>query len=336
MGEITTIGLDLAKSVFQVHAIGADGKIVLRRQVRRSQMQAFFADLSPCLIGMEACGGAHYWAREMAKFGHEVRLMPPSYVKPYVKRGKTDAIDAEAICEAVTRPSMRFVPVKTEDQQAMLLAHRTRDFLVRQLTQDTNAIRAHLGEFGIVAPKGVHNVERLLAPAGEAALPEPARPPILLLAEQFRDTHKRIEAVTADIKAKAGEDPVARRLQTIPGIGPITSSAIAASVPDVSNFRAACDLSAWIGLTPKPHASGGKEKLGKITKMGNRYLRRLLYLGALAQITARSRKPAGEDWLWKMLQRKPVKLVAIALAARMARTVWALLKTGESYRVMPG
>lgn len=335
MGEITTIGLDLAKSVFQVHAVGSDGKTLLRRQVRRSQMLAFFAGLSPCLIGMEACAGAHYWARELAKFGHEVRLMPPSYVKPYVKRGKTDAIDAEAICEAVTRPSMRFVPVKTEDQQAMLLMHRTRDFLVRQLTQLSNAIRAHLGEFGIVAPKGVHNVERLLVLAREAALPEPARAPILLLADQFRDTDRRIEAITIQIKTQAQTDAVARNLQTIPGIGPITASALAASVPDVSNFKAARDLAAWIGLTPKPHSSGGKERLGKITKMGNRYLRRLLYLGALAQITARSRKPAGEDWLWKMLQRKPVKLVAIALAGRMARTVWALLKTGESYRAMP-
>jgi len=262
--------------------------------------------------------------------------MPPSYVKPYVKRGKTDAIDAEAICEAVTRPTMRFVPVKTEDQQAALMTHRVRDFLVRQLTQVTNAIRAHLGEFGIVAPKGVHNVERLLAMAEDAALPESARQPMQVLAEQFRDTRRRIDAITADIKARTQTDTVARRLQTIPGIGPITSSAIAASVPDVANFKAARDLAAWIGLTPKPHSSGGKERLGKITKMGNRYIRRLLYLGALAQITARSRKPAGEDWLWKMLQRKPVKLVAIALAARMARTVWALLKTGESYRVMPG
>ena len=244
MEEITTIGLDLAKSVFQVHAVGADGKVVLRRQVRRSQMLAFFAGLAPCLIGMEACAGAHFWARELARSGHEVRLMPPSYVKPYVKRGKTDAIDAEAICEAVTRPSMRFVPVKTEDQQATLMTHRARDFLVRQLTQISNAIRAHLGEFGLVAPKGVHNVERLLAMAEDTALPEHARQPMQLLAEQFRDTHKRINTVTADIKATAIEDPVARRLQTIPGIGPITSSAIAASVPDVSNFNAARDLAA--------------------------------------------------------------------------------------------
>ena len=336
MGEITTIGLDLAKNVFQVHAVGHDGKFVLRRQVRRAQVLEFFAKLGPCLIGMEACAGAHYWARELAKVGHDVRLMPPTYVKPYVKRGKTDAIDAEAICEAVTRPNMRFVPVKTEDQQAVLMTHRARDFLVRQQTQLSNAIRAHLGEFGIVTAKGVHNVERLLTLAEAASLPAPARQSIQLLADQFRDTHDLIEAITTGIKAEAQKDAVAKRLQTVPGIGPITASAIAASVPNVSNFKEARDLAAWIGLTPKPHSSGGKEKLGKITKMGNRYLRRLLYLGALAQITHRSRKPAGEDWLWKMLQRKPVKLVAIALAGRMARTVWALLKTGESYRAMPG
>jgi transposase len=331
MQEIITIGIDLAKSVFQVHAVAADGKAIVRRQVRRAQLLGFFAKLSPCLIGMEACAGAHYWARELGAQGHEMRLIPPSYVKPYVKRGKTDAIDAEAICEAVTRPNMRFVPVKTADQQAVLLTHRTRDFLVHQQTQLCNAIRAHLGEFGIVVAKGVHNIERLLTLAEEAALPAPAHQSILLLAEQFRDTHNRIEAVTTEIKAEAQSNEVAKRLQTVPGIGPITASAIAASVADVSNFQAARDLAAWIGLTPKPHSSGGKEKLGKITKMGNRYLRRLLYLGALAQITHRSRKPAGEDWLWKMLQRKPVKLVAIALAGRMARTVWALLKTGKRY-----
>ena len=258
MQEITPIGLALAKSVFQVHAIGADGKVVLRRQVRRNQMLVFFAGLARCLIGMEACAGAHFWARELARSGHEVRLMPPTCVKPCVKRGKTDAIDAEAICEAVTRPGMRFVPVKTEDQQATLMTHRARDFLVRQLTRISNAIRAHSGEFGneegqqtvrgtvcpTNAPKGIHNVGRLLAMAQAAVLPDSARQPILLLAAQFRDTHRRIDNLTADIRVAANDDAVARRLQTIPGIGPITSSAIAASVPDVSNFHAARDLAA--------------------------------------------------------------------------------------------
>ena len=335
MGEITTIGVDLAKNVFQLHGVTVDGTVALRRQLRRSQVLEFFRRLPPCLIGMEACAGAHFWARELTKLGHEVRLMPPSYVKPYVKRGKTDAADAGAIAEAVTRPCMRFVPVKTEEQQAILMMHRTRDFLVRQLTQVTNAIRAHLAEFGIVAPKGVHNVERLLTMAEDAALPEGARNPIKLLAEQFRDTFEKIEDVTVEIRKAAENDGVARRLQTIPGVGPITSSVLAATVPDVSNFKAARDLAAWIGLTPKPHSSGGKERLGKISKMGNRHIRRLLHLGALATITARRRKPAGDDWLWRIMQRKPVKLVAIALANRMARSVWALLKTGESYRAAP-
>lgn len=294
MGEISTIGIDLAKNVFQLHGVTSEGQVLLRRQLRRAQVLVFFARLQPCLIGVEACAGAHFWARELAKLGHEVRLMPPSYVKAYVKRGKTDAADAEAICEAVTRPSMRFVPVKTEDQQAVLLMHRTRDFLVRQLTQTGNAIRAHLGEFGLVVAKGVHNMERLFAAAGVADLPDVARNPIRLLVEQFRDTHEKIEDVTAEIKAAQKDDETARRLETIPGIGPLTSSAIAAFVgqtvprtlcrssklPDVANFRCSCDLSAWIGLTPKPYSSGGKERLGRISKMGNRYIRRLLYLGA--------------------------------------------------------
>jgi transposase len=219
---------------------------------------------------MEACAGAHFWARELAKLGHEVRLTPPSYVKPYVKRGKTDAADAGAICEAVSRPSMRFAPVKAEAQQAVLMMHRTRDFLVRQLTQATNAIRAHLAEFGIVVPKGVHNVERLLTMAEEAALPEGVRNSVKLLGEQFRDTPERIEDVTAEIRKTAENDEAARRLQSVPGIGPITSSVLAATLPDVSNFKAARDLAAWLGLTPKPHSSGGKERLGKISKMGNR------------------------------------------------------------------
>ena len=336
MGGITTIGVDLAKNVFQLHGVTAEGTVTLRRQLRRRQVLEFFGRLSPCLIGMEACAGAHFWARELTKLGHEVRLMPPSYVKPYVKRGKTDAADAGAICEAVTRPSMRFVPVKSEDQQAVLMMHRTRDFLVGQLTQVTNAIRAHLSEFGVVAPKGLHNVGRLLAMAEEAALPGSARNPIRLLAEQFRDTQLKIEDVTAEVKAAAAADETARRLRTVPGIGPITSSVLAAALPKVSNFKTACDLAAWIGLTPKPHSSGGKERLGKISKMGDRYIRRLLYLGAMGMIVARRRKAAGDDWLWRMMQRKPVKLVAIALANRMARTVWALLRTGESYRATPG
>lgn len=331
MTEITTVGVDLAKSVFQIHGIDAEGAIVVRRQLRRNQMLEFFQRLGPCLVGMEACAGAHHWARELGKFGHDVRLMPPSYVKPYVRRGKTDQADAEAICEAVTRPSMRFVPVKSEETQALLMTHKAREFLVRQLTQVTNAIRAHLGEFGIVAPKGVHNVGRLLEAGERADLPAVARVPLRLLAGQFFETRDRIDALTNDIRREAAASDAAKRLQSIPGIGPITATALAATLPDTTGFRTSRDLSAWLGLTPKPHSSGGKEKLGRISKMGNRYLRRLLYLGAMGVIAARRRGQPGDDWLWRLLQRKTAKQAAIALANRMARTVWALLRNGTSY-----
>lgn len=332
MKEITTVGLDLAKNVFQVHAVDAEGTILVRRQVRRAQVLLFFSRVPPCLIGMEACAGAHYWARELAKLGHDVRLIPPSYVKPFVKRGKTDAADAEAICEAVTRPNMRFVPVKTERQQAVLMQHRARDFLVRQLTQLANAIRAHLGEFGIVVPKGVHNMGRLIAEAEQADLPAEARMPLDLFAGQFRDTKQRIDVMTAQIKADAEVDETARRLQTMPGIGPITASVLAATLPDVSSFRSARDLPAWLGLTPKPHSSGGKERLGSISKMGNRYIRRLLYLGAMGVISTRKGSVHGTDWLGRLIATKPLKVAAIALANRMARAIWAMLKTGEAWR----
>ena len=332
MKEITTVGLDLAKNLFQVHAVDENGAVLVRRQVRRAQVLLFFSRLHPCLIGIEACAGAHHWARELAKLGHDVRLIPPSYVKPFVKRGKTDAADAEAICEAVTRPNMRFVPLKTEKQQAVLMQHRARDFLVRQLTQLANAIRAHLGEFGIVVPKGVHNMGRLIAEAEGADLPAEARMPLDLLAGQFRDTKQRIDVMTAQIKADAEVDETARRLQTMPGIGPITASVLAATLPDVSSFRSARDLPAWLGLTPKPHSSGGKERLGSISKMGNRYIRRLLSLGAMGVISARRLSEPSTDWLGRLVATKPLKVAAIALANRMARAIWAMLKTGEAWR----
>jgi len=333
MEQPTTIGIDLAKNVFQLHGIDADGAVVLKRKLRRGQVLEFFARRDPCLVGMEACAGAHFWARELTALGHEVRIMPPSYVKPYVKRGKTDQADAEAICEAVTRPTMRFVPVKSAERQAALLDHKTRDFLVRQRTQLVNTIRAHLSEFGMVVAKGIHNVDRLLAAATD--LPAAARPAVDLLADQLRETQEKIDAVTERIEAAQRTDPLARRLATIPGVGAITASAIAATTPEVENFRTARDYAAWLGLTPQPHSSGGKERLGRISKAGNRYLRRLLYLGAMAQISARRCGRPGEDWLWRMLERKPVKVVAVALANRMARVVWALIATGESYRSAP-
>ena len=259
--------------------------------------------------------------------------MPPSYVKPYVKRGKTDAADAEAICEAVTRPTMRFVPVKSAERQAALLDHKTRDFLVRQRTQLVNTIRAHLSEFGIVVAKGIHHVDRLLAATTE--LPAAARPAVDLLADQLRDTQEKIDELTDRIEAAQRTDPLAQRLATIPGVGAISASAIAATTPEVDNFRSARDYAAWLGLTPQPHSSGSKERLGRISKAGNRYLRRLLYLGAMAQISARRCRRPGDDWLWRMLEKKPVKVVAAALANRMARVVWALIRSGESYRANP-
>lgn len=339
MDQPITIGLDLAKSVLQVHGVDAQGRVVVGRRLRRTQVLGFFERRGPCLIGIEACSGAHHWARELTGLGHEVRLMPPAYVKPYVKRGKTDAADAEAICEAVARPTMRFVPVKSAERQAALLDHKARDFLVRQRTQTVNAIRAHLAEFGIVVAKGIHNLDRLLEAARD--VPEAARPALGLLAGQLRDLEERVETATARIAAAQKADPLARRLATVPGLGPIASSAFAATTPDVAAFRSARDYAAWLGLTPRAHSSGGKERLGRISKAGNRYLRRLLYLGAMAQISARRGRRASStdtalDWLDRMLARKPVKVVAVALAARMARTVWALIARGGSYRVMPG
>lgn len=339
MTEITTIGVDLAKSVFQLHGVDRSGKTIIRRQLRRSEMLGFFQDLPGCLVGMEACSSAHYWARELTRLGHEVRLMQPSYVKGYVKRGKTDKADAEAICEAVSRPSMRFVPVKSEETQGHLVTHKVRELLVRQQTQIVmleaclwhDAIRAHLGEFGIVVPKGIQNIGRLIAACDTPKLPTAARKALNLLADQLVDTQGRIADLTAEVQADAKTNEAARRLQTIPGIGPITASALVASLPDVSDFKSGRDLSAWLGLTPKPHSSGGKERVGRISKMGNRYLRRLLYLGAMAQVSARRRREPGDDWLWKIIQRTKPKQAAIALANRMARTAFALLKTGTDY-----
>jgi len=244
-----------------------------------------------------------------------------------------DKADAEAICEAVSRPSMRFVPVKSEETQALLMIHKAREFLVRQQTQIVNAIRAHLGEFGVVIPKGIQNVGRLIEACDNANMPAAACKALNLLADQLVDTQKKIADLTADVRADAIANEAAQRLQTIPGIGPITASAMVASLPDVSDFKSARDLSAWLGLTPKPHSTGGKERLGRISKMGNRYLRRLLYLGAMAQVSARRRGEPGDDWLWKIIQRKKPKQAAIALANRMARTVYALLKNGTEFQV---
>jgi transposase len=330
MQQVSTIGVDLAKNVFQIHAVDITGKPVVRRQLRRSQFLAFFEGQQRCLIGMEACAGAHHWGRTLQEMGHEVRLMPPSYVKPYVKRGKTDAADAEAICEAVTRPSMRFVAVKDETASAVIVLHRVRDFLVRQVTQTGNAIRAHMAEFGIVAAKGAKVVESLSSEL--EALPEAARRPIEALFGQLAETRTRVEHLTREIEEVHRQSETSRRLAAIPGVGTLTATVIAATTPDVSNFASARDYAAWLGLTPKPHSTGGKARTGRISRMGNRYIRRLLYLGAMSLIMVRRRRGPGIDWLWQKLAAKKARVVAIALANRMARTIFALLRDSTMYR----
>lgn len=331
MSELATVGIDLAKSVFQIHGVDENGLVLVRRQLRRSQLLAFFQKQPRCLIGMEACAGAHDWGRRLQEMGHDVRLMPPSYVKPYVKRGKTDAADAAAICEAVTRPSMRFVAIKSETCSSVMVLHRTRDFLVRQRTQIGNAIRAHMTEFGIIAAKGAQNVDRLSEQLDQ--LPEAARLPVALLFDQLFETNKRIERLRDEIEGAYGQNETSQRLATIPGVGILSATIIAATTPDVDNFDCARDYAAWLGLTPKPHSTGGKQKVGSISKMGNRYIRRLLYLGAMAQIMLRRRlkREPGSDWLSGMLIRKKTKVVAIALAHRMARMIFAVLRDGSRY-----
>ena len=329
---VRTIGLDISRNLFQLHGVDVEGQVVLKRQLRRAEVVRVFAELPPCLVGIEACAGAHAWARELTRQGRDVRLMPPSHVKPHVRRQKTDAA---AICEAVTRPSMRFVPVKSEAHQAVLLQHRTRDLLARQMTQIVNAIRAHLAEFGVVAPLGVQHVDRLLETAAQS-VPDHAMEAIKVRAGQFTETRARVDEITQRIEQAQKEDATARRLTPIPGVGAITASAITATTPDVTQFRTARDDAAWMGLTPRQHSSGGRERIGGISKMGDRYLRKLLYLGALARIRLRRQRGEGEgegdDWIWRLLERKPAKVAAMAIANKMARTIRALLKTGQSYR----
>jgi len=334
--EIITIGLDIAKRVFQVHGVDASGKAVIRRKLRRSEVLAFFGKLPPSLVGIEACGTAHHWAREIGALGHQVRLMPASYVKPYVKRGKTDAADAEAICEAVTRPSMRFVPVKTAEQQAVLVLHRTRDLLVRQRTGLVNALRGHMAEFGLIAPQGISGVADLMAlllGEDETGLPALARQALRTLVAKLETLDQRIEAVEAAILTWHKDNEASRRLAAIPGIGPITASALVATVTDPSQFRSARQFATWIRLVPKQNSSGGKQRQGGVSKQGDRYLRRLLVLGATAVFRHARTKPAAvAGWLKGLLERRPVRLVSVAQANKTARIVRALLAKGDSYR----
>jgi len=336
MQTVTTIGLDIAKSVFQVHGIDAQGKVVIRRQLRRRYVLAFFQKLPPCLVGIEACASSHHWSRELQALGHTVRLMPPAYVKPYVKRQKNDAADAEAICEAVSRPSMRFVETKTPEQQSCLMLHRTRHLFIRQQTAVINSIRAHLAEFGIVARVGRQGVEDLLdvvADPKERRVPEVARACVAALAIQLRMLKAQILEFDRRIMAWHRSNETSRRLDEIPGVGPVLATALIASVADPKAFRSARHFSAWIGLVPRQHSSGGKEKLGGISKQGDRYLRGLFTAGALAVIRyAKVHGTKHRPWLSALLARRPTKVAAIALANKIARMAWAMMARSERYR----
>lgn len=332
--KITTIGLDLAKNVFQVHGIDGAGETVARRALRRRQMLAFFSKLDPCLVGMEACGTSHYWARELGRLGHEVKLMPPAYVKPYVKRGKTDAGDAEAICEAATRPTMRFVAVKSADQQSVVMLHRTRELLVRQRTQLVNMMRGQLAEFGIVLAKGIQHAQkfvRQLIDGERPNIPELAIKIVTILAEQLRQLHMRIGELEKQLRRWFGTNQVAQGLATIPGIGVITASALASSVTDPHQFTSGRQFAAWLGLTPRAHSSGGKERQGRISKMGDQHIRRLLVSGMTSQLRWARRHPDAHPWVASLLARKPAKLVAVAMANKAARIAWVVMTRGELY-----
>jgi transposase len=335
MNEVSIIGLDLAKNVFQAHGAGADGSVVFRRKLSRGQLLKFLGEQPSCVVAMEACASAHHWGRAIGDLGHEIRLIPPAYVKPFVKRQKNDMADAEAIAEAASRPTMRFVAVKSEAQQAAAMAYRTRDLLVRQRTQTINAVRAHLAEQGIVAPVGPAHIGRLAAivDGDDGTLPAGVRDLARLLLDQIEDLSEKIAGLDAELRRRAGTDDTARRLTTIPGIGPITAAAITTFAPPMETFSKGRDFAAWVGLTPRQHSSGGKERLGRTSKMGQKDIRRLLITGAIAVVRWAARKGAPEgSWLARMLARKPKMLVAVALANRMARTAWALMRKGEDYR----
>jgi transposase len=335
MGEVITIGLDIAKQVFQVHGADETGRAVLSRKITRAKLLSFFAAQPRCVVAMEACGGSHHWARELSKMGHEVRLIAPAYVKPFVKRQKNDAADAEAICEAAQRPSMRFVAVKSEDQQASTAVFRARDLLVRQRTQTINALRGLLAEYGWIAPKGLFHLAGMIGRIEDpgCGLPQSARGVFLVMIDNIKEQDRRIRELDREIARRAREDADARRLMTIPGIGPITATALLALAPSHETFRNGRDFAAWLGLTPLQRSTGGKQKLGAISKMGERTLRRLLIIGSSAVVLHASRRGAPQgSWLAQMMARKPRMLVTVALANKTARIVWAVLARGEVYK----
>jgi transposase len=333
--EAVTIGMDIAKSVFVVHGVDAAGEVVIRRRLTRRRVLPLFEKLPACLVGIEACAAAHYWGRQLRELGHEVRLMPPSYVKPYVKRQKNDTADAEAICEAVTRPTMRFVAIKTPEQQSVQCLHRVRLMLIRQRTQLANAIRGHMAEHGLVAPvgrNGLAQLARIIADAEDDRLPETTRTCLTMLVEQLDLVSRQILETDRRVMANARASETGKRLMEVPGVGPVLASAIVAAVPDPKAFRSGRNLAAWIGLVPRQNSSGGKERLGGITKQGNRYLRQLLVVGALAVIRYAQRHGTRRPWLVQLLARRATKVAAVALANKIARIIWAMMITGDRYR----
>jgi len=336
MSEITTIGVDLAKSVFQVHGVDAAGEVVVRRQLRRAQVAGFFGRLAPCVVGMEACASSHHWARVLQGLGHEVRLMPPHYVKPYVKRNKNDAADAEAICEAVGRPTMRFVAVKSAEQQSLLMVHRTRSLLIRQRTMLVNALRGHLTEYGVVAAVGRRGLATLLAVVADdtdVRVPSLARDCLAGLAAALATLASQIAAADRRIAVWHRGCAKSRRLARLPSLGPVGATAMVATVSDPKMFGSGRELAAWIGLVPRQSATGGKQRLGRISKQGDRYLRSLLVSGAMAVIRQGRRNGfADMPWLGELVARKPAKVAAVALANKTARAAWAMLSSGEDWR----
>jgi transposase len=336
--QVSTVGLDIAKNVFQVHGVDEHGQTVLRRKVSRGQLLKLFGSLEPCLIGMEACATAHHWARELGVRGHQVRLMPPAYVRAYVKRNKNDAADAEAICEAVTRPTMRFVPVKSAEAQSVLMLHRARHLLVRQRTAQASALRAHLAEYGVVAARGISRLRDLLPvlETGTGLIPELARQTLLLIAQLIEALTIQIRRIDTELLRWHRTNPVSQRLKSIPGVGVITATALTATVLDATAFRSGRQFAAWLGLVPRQNSSGGKDRLGGISKMGDRYLRHLLVVGATAVVRYTRRKTTAVSlWANRLLQRKPARLVTVAVANKMARIIWAIMARNETYRRTP-
>jgi transposase len=334
MGEVSTIGLDIAKSVFQVHGVDVDGAVVIRKRISRAKVVEFFATLTPCLVGIEACPTAHYWSRKLQALGHTVRLMPPSYVKAYLKRSKNDANDAAAICEAVTRPSMRFVPTKSEQQQSALMLHRSRQLLVRQRTMLSNAIRGHMAELGVISAKGRNGTAELLkiiAKDEEDRISGVARLSLTVLARQYAAITIEIGTIEKQIHALHRSCEESRRLAEIPGVGPIVATALIAEVGDWTVFSSGRSLAAWIGLVPRQHSTGGKDRLGRISKQGNRHLRWLLVAGAMAVIRYARQHGTKRLWLVRLMGRRPVKVAAVALANKIARMAWAMMVRGERF-----